>query len=144
MYDYRQCFDSLWMKECLSDIYNSGVKDDKLALLYNVNNHVKIAVKTPVGKTTRRDIYNLISQGDVFGPILCGNLVDTFGKECLEQGKYNYIYKGEVEIPPLGMIDDLLCVSECGPSSSMVNGFINCKTNSKKLMFGVEKCINVQ
>ena len=143
IFDYRQCFDSLWMKECLSDIYNSGVKDDKLALLYNINNHVKIAVKTPVGRTTRKDIYNLISQGDVFGPILCGNLVDTFGKECLEQEKYNYSYKGEVEIPPLGMIDDLLCVSECGPSSSMVNGYINCKTNSKKLMFGVEKCIKL-
>ena len=45
-----------------------------------------------------------------------------------------------MEIPPLGMIDDLLCVSECGPSTSMLNGFINCKTSSKKLIFGVEKC----
>jgi hypothetical protein len=31
-------------------MYDSGVKDDKLALLYNVNTHVKMAVKTPVGK----------------------------------------------------------------------------------------------
>ena len=140
VFDYKQCFDSLWMKECLSDIYTSGVKDDKLALLYNINNHVKIAVRTPVGKTNRKDLFNVITQGDVFAPILCSNQVDTFGKECLEQNKYNYSYKGEVDIPPLGMVDDLICVTECGPSSSMMNGYINCKTNSKKLMFGVQKC----
>ena len=140
IFDYKQCFDSLWMQECLSDLYNSGVTDDKLSLLYNINNHVKIAVKTPAGRTNREDIYNVITQGDVFGPILCTNLVDTFGRECLKDGKHTYSYRGEVDIPPLGMIDDLLCVTECGPRSSMMSGFINCKTNSKKLMFGIEKC----
>ena len=140
IFDYKQCFDSLWLQECLSDLYTSGVQDDKLALLYNINKNVRIAVKTPVGKTTRSNIYNCIIQGDVFGPILCSNQVDTFGKECLEENKYNYTYKCEVEIPPLSMIDDLVCVSECGPSSSMMNGFINSKTNSKKLAFGVSKC----
>ena len=138
--DYKQSFDGLWMQECLSDLYNSGVTDDKLSLLYNINNHVKIAVKTPAGRTNREDIYNVITQGDVFGPILCSNLVDTFGRECLKDGKYTYSYRGEVDIPPLGMIDDLLCVTECGPRSSMMSGFINCKTNSKKLMFEIEKC----
>ena len=82
--DYKQCFDSLWLQECLSDLFNSGVKDDKLALLYNINSHVKVAVKTPVGRTDRKSIYNVITQGDVFGPILCSNQIDTFGKECLE------------------------------------------------------------
>ena len=54
-------------------MYNSGVKYDKLALLYNINTHVKIAVKTPVGKNKRKIIFNVITQGDVFGPILCSN-----------------------------------------------------------------------
>ena len=65
IFDYKQCFDSLWMEECLSDLYKSGVRDDKLALLYNINKHVKIAVKTPVGRTDREDIYDVITQGDV-------------------------------------------------------------------------------
>ena len=60
-----------------------------------------MAVKTPVGKTERSDIRNVITQGDVFGPILCSKQVDTFGQECLNQNKYTYLYKGEVEIPPL-------------------------------------------
>ena len=140
IFDYKQCFDSLWLQECLNDVYDSGVKDDQLSLLYNINTHVKVAVKTPVGRTNRESIYNVITQGDVFGPILCSNQVDTFGKECLEEGKYTYTYKGEVEIPPLGMVDDLVCISECGHKTAMMNEFINFKTNSKKLQFGGNKC----
>ena len=45
-----------------------------------------------------------------------------------------------MEIPPLGMVDDLLCVSECGFKTAMLNSYINYKTNSKKLQFGVTKC----
>jgi hypothetical protein len=56
IFDYKQCFDSLWLQECLNDMYENGVKDDKLALLYNINTHVKITVKTPVGKTRRGSI----------------------------------------------------------------------------------------
>ena len=140
IFDYRQCFDSLWLEECLNDLYDSGVKNDNLALLYNVNKHVKVAVKTPVGKTTRKSIFSAITQGDVFSPILCSNLVDTIGKECLQEGKYTYSYRGEVDIPPLSMMDDLLCVSECGHKSYMINAYINHKTSSKKLQFGTDKC----
>ena len=79
IFDYKQCFDSLWLQECLNDLYSAGLNDDKFALLYNVNSRVNIAVKTPVGKTDRQDIRNVITQGDVFGPIFCSKQVDTFG-----------------------------------------------------------------
>ena len=88
-----------------------------------------MVMKTPVGKTRRGSIYNVITQGDVFGPLVCSNQVD---KECLMEKKYTYTYKGEVEIPPLGMVDDLICISECGHRSSMMNEYISFKTNSKK------------
>ena len=103
IFDYKQCFDSLWLEECLNDIYSAGINDDKFQLLYNINSEVKMAVKTPVGKTERSEIRNVITQGDVFGPVLCSKQVDTFGQECLNQKKYTYLYKGEVEIPPLVM-----------------------------------------
>ena len=51
IYDYKQCFDSLWLEECLNDMYSGGLQDDKLNLLYTANNLVNIAVRTPVGKT---------------------------------------------------------------------------------------------
>jgi hypothetical protein len=55
-------------------------------------------VKTPVGKTGRESIKNVIAQGDVFGSIFCSTQVDTFGQECLDEGKHTYMYRGEVEI----------------------------------------------
>ena len=138
--DYRQCFDSLWLEECMNDMYSGGLKDDQFALLYNVNTHTKVAVKTPVGKTTRGSIRNAIIQGDVFWPLLCSKQVDTFGSECIEQNKYLYSYKGKVDIPPLGMVDDLICVSECGYQTTMIHTYMKFKTDSKKLQFGSEKC----
>ena len=140
IYDYKQCFDGLWLEECLNDMYTGGLQDDKLNLLHEANSLVNIAVRTPVGKTSSGDINNVVIQGDVFGPMLCSKQVDQFGKECLEQEKYTYLYKGEVEIPPLSMVDDVICISECGYKTAMVNSFMQCKTSSKKLKFGVTKC----
>ena len=97
---------------------------------------MKIAIKTPVGKTETEDIYNVITQGGVFGPLLCSNLVDKIGKECILGDKYLYSYKGIVDVPPLGMVDDLVCVSECGPDAVMMNSYVNAQTNLKKLQFG--------
>ena len=38
------------------------------------------------------------------------------------------------------MVDDLICISECGHRTAMMNAYINFKTNSKKLQFSVHKC----
>ena len=91
-------------------MYSGGLKDNNFNVLHNANSNVKIVVKTPVGKTNQESIQNVIIQGDVFGPLLCSNTIDTFGKECLTQSKYTFLYKGEVEIPPLSMVDDIIYV----------------------------------
>ena len=140
IYDYKQCFDCLWLEECLNDMYAGGLKDNKFNLIHNANSNVEIAVKTPVGKTGSGTIENVVLQGDVFGPMLCSKQVDLFGKECLEEEKYNYLYKGEVKIPPLSMVDDVICITECGYKSAMINSYMQSKTSSKKLQFGSTKC----
>ena len=114
--------------------------DNNLAVLYEANKKVKVAVNTPHGLSSREDISKIILQGDVFGPIQCSVSVDSYGKECLEEGQHLYLYKQEVQIPPLAMIDDLLIVSECGYRTTMANSFINAKSNLKKLQFGTDKC----
>ena len=45
-----------------------------------------------------------------------------------------------MDIPPLAMVDYLLTVSECGVDSVKINGYLNAKTNIKKLQFGGDKC----
>ena len=49
---------------------------------------------------------------------MCSNTVDSIGKECLEDNKHLYLYKGEVEVPPLAMVDDIVTFSECGNTTT--------------------------
>ena len=56
-------------------------------------------MKTPHGLIARIDIEKIILQGDIYGPIQCRMSVDTYGRECLPEGKHLYSYKGEVEVP---------------------------------------------
>ena len=38
------------------------------------------------------------------------------------------------------MVDDVACPALCGVDSVEVTAYINSKTNTKKLQFGVDKC----
>ena len=133
--DFRQCFDSLWLEECMNDLYEAGIDDDNLPLIYEANRNINVAVKTPNGLTSREYVNNIVLQGDVFGPIECSVQIDTFGKECIEEEKLLYMYKETVGVPPLAMIDDLVAVTPCGVESVVMSSFLNSKANVKKLPF---------
>ena len=123
-------------------LFDAGVQDDKLALIYEVNKNNKVAIKTPFGTTPRVNINQIVLQGKVFSPLQCSVQVDTISKECLEEGKFLYSYK-EVNIPPLSMIDDLACISESGTKSVEMNSYINAKTSIKKLQYNVDKSYQI-
>ena len=54
--DYRQCFDSMWMEECINDMYDYGVKSTNLALIYEANKVNNVAIMTPNGLIERKSI----------------------------------------------------------------------------------------
>ena len=141
--DYKQCFDGMWLAEAMNDMFDAGVQDDNLALLYQANSKVNVAVRTPYGLTDRFKLEDIILQGDVFGPIECSVMVDSFGKECLEENKHLYYYKDTVPVPVLTMVDDAIAITECGYKSSMMNAFMNTKTSIKKLQYGTQKCFKM-
>ena len=92
------------------------------------------------GLTDRVDINKIVLQGEHLAPLECSVQIDIFGKECLDEKKYLFYYREAIPVPPLSMVDDLLCVSNCGGKSLLMNSFINTKSSIKKLQFGVEKC----
>ena len=80
-------------------------------------------------------------QGDTWASAMASAQVDSFGKEMIEeQQSYMYKYMGEVPIPILGMVDDLIGIAEAGYKTHLLNVFINVKTADKDLQFGAEKC----
>ena len=64
-YDAEKCFDSLWTYECINDLYDSGLQNDKLAVLFAINKNAQVAIKTSHGMTKRVNIPNILMQGTV-------------------------------------------------------------------------------
>ena len=141
--DYKQMFDSECLYECLNDVYEAGVNNDKFALLYEANRENYVAVQTPNGLSRRESVKEIVMQGDVLAPLISSLQVDTMGKECLEERKHLYYFKNTVPIPPLGLVDDLFTISTCGFKTTMMNTYINSKTAMKRLQFGTSKCFKL-
>ena len=89
----------LWLEECINDLYDAGIQDAKLGLIYEANKKNQVAIKTPFGITPRVDINQIVLQGEVLGPLQCSVQVETISKECIEEEKFLYSYK-QVNIPP--------------------------------------------
>ena len=49
------------------------------------------------------------------------------------------MYKG-VEVPPLGMVDDIVTISKCSEQAIAMNSAVNSFIESKKLMLKQSKC----
>ena len=84
--DFKQMFDSECLYECLNDVYEDGVDDDYLPLLYEANRETYVAVQTPSGISKREMVKEIVMQGDVLAPLISSLQVDTMGKECLQEG----------------------------------------------------------
>ena len=69
--------------------------------------------------------------------------MDTLGKDCYSSGEGLFLYKNAINVPSLGMIDDIASFSLSGPNAIMTNAIINSKIESKKLEFGPTKCYNI-
>ena len=82
-------------------------------------------------------------QGTKFSNIKCCIQMDTLGKECYNSGEGHFRYKNSVNIPPLGMIEDIAFFALSGSKAIMTNAIINSKIESKKLELGPSKCYNI-
>ena len=137
--DYRQMFDSLNLQQAISDIYEAGLKDDYLSLVYNANKEIFMAINTTEGLTERQVIKDCVLQGDTWGSLLASNQVDRIGQECLESG-LGYKYKECLDVGMLGFVDDSVGITEAGYKAQLFNALFNIKTAEKSLQFGVQKC----
>ena len=113
VYDVRKCFDKLWMSECINDLFEAGLTSDKLCLIYYSNKTARIAIKTPSGISERFSIYEKVMQGTVWAGLMCTCTMDKLGELAYKDKSLLYMYKNEVEVPPLEMVDDVITASKC-------------------------------
>ena len=139
IYDYRQMFDAINLEEAISDVYDAGVRDDNLALIYRANENINMAVNTPSGLSERQTITNVVLQGDTWSSLLASVQVDSIGKE-VEKTGYGYRYKDVLPVTLLGLVDDMIGITDAGFKAQQLNAVLNARTADKQLQFGPTKC----
>ena len=140
VYDVEQCFDSLWLHEVIVALYQAGLTNDKLPLLFLENQNAQVAIKTAGGLSTRVNIRNIIMQGSVWGSLCCVVLMDKLGKLAYSNPDLLFMYKGVVGCPPLQMVDDVLSVQKCSEKSQQMNTTISTFMELEKLTLSKKKC----
>ena len=132
--DAKKCFDKLWLKDCLIEMYNLGYSPDTIRSLYEINKTSNIVVDTTVGKTSSITVEEAVKQGTTFGPIMCCASTSRVN-EIQEAVKYQY---GKVEIGMPVFMDDIAAV---GTADNIRKGIQNCRRMEieKKMIYGLKK-----
>ena len=132
--DAVKCFDKLWLKDCLLEIYNLGYDPNTLKILYEMSKETDVIIKTPVGNTDNIHVKEVVKQGTIFGPIMCCAEISTVNSSG-EEVKYIY---GKINIGMPVSMDD---IATAGKAEHIRKGINNCARMEKenKISFGLKK-----
>ena len=82
-------------------------------------------------------------QGTVWGSLFCTATIDKLSQSAYAEKALLYKYKGEVSVPPLGMVDDVLTIQKCGATSRAINAEVNAFFEQKKLKLAEKKYVQI-
>ena len=132
--DAEKCFNKLWLKDCLIEMYNLRYIPGIIRSLYEINKTSNIVVDKPVGKASSITVEEVVKQGTISGPIVC--CASTSKVNAIQEAvKYQY---GKVEIGIPVFMDDIAAV---GTVDNIRKGIQNCKRMEieKKIIYGLKK-----
>ena len=134
-YDTEKCFDSSCIEDCINSLWDNGVRDDTLSLIYNLNVKANITIKTPFGDTQVLPLENLVKQGTVLGLVLNNR---SLGRVC--KGSLGY-HIGSVEIKSMEFVDDIADPNSDEVSTKFSNRIVEQIQFEKRLTLSAEKCV---
>ena len=134
-YDFQQCFDKLWLEDCIIGLWKVGIRDQMLSLILSMNEEAEIMVQSPCGRTEPFRIKRIVKQGTVMGPQLCKVSTAEFGSDTPGY------QMGNVNIKPPIFVDDILNIlGNIGDMHEAHKRAILFALR-KRINFGVLKCI---
>ena len=142
--DIETCFDKLWLESSINSLYENGLRNDKLNLLFIENKVANVAVKVNDKVSTRFPVQKVVMQGSVWGGLKCTSQMDTLNKIMKKKDSLLYKYRGDsnITVGVLGMVDDTIGVSECGVTSVEKNSVINSFVETHRLrMHEYKSCV---
>ena len=67
----------MWLDETITDLFEAGLVNNHLNLVYKLNEKNKVDVVTPYGLSDRVEIDKIGMQGENLAPLECSVQVDT-------------------------------------------------------------------
>ena len=133
--DLEKCFDKLWLRDSIVEVWKAGVPANEVMLIYKMNEEANIVVDTPFGRTEKVKLQEVVRQGTIWGPTLCAvatEKINSIGE------KVSTTYSDSTEIESLTFVDDI-----CGAGSreTVQKTIGNCRTieEKKKMTFNETK-----
>ena len=131
-YDIEKCFDSLWLEDCINSLWDLGVKDHVLCLIYLMNIKATATIKTPLGDRDPLFLSNFVKQGTVLGPVLNNCSLNKLSTDSIG---YNF---GSVQIKSMKFVDDLADPDRDNQSGPASNAVLDVIQHEKRLIFSAE------
>ena len=78
--DVEKCFDKLWLQATTNALFECGLNNDMLNLLYLENKNANVAVKVNHQLTERIVVKDVELQGSVWGSLKCTSSMDMLNK----------------------------------------------------------------
>ena len=78
--DAEKCFDKLWLKDGIKDLWKAGTRTDDAYMIYKMNEKANAQIDTPIGKTDPIELQEIVRQGTIYGPKICGTSTDKINK----------------------------------------------------------------
>ena len=138
-YDYRTCFDSIWLEDSMLTLWNLGVRSKLFSLIYKMNLTAKIRIKTPYGISKTIVCPRIVKQGTVLGPDLCSSSTAEVSDEKVGGG----FSVGGMETKMLTYVDDTSDIN-CGINDTVSShGQVVFFSKKKRQSLNYKKCLLV-
>ena len=133
--DAIKCFDKLWLRSCILELYKAGVDKSDIFFIYNLNNTSQVKIRTQVGETDCFEIGETVKQGSILGPDIACLETDAVNRGGSKQIQS---YDSEINIGITVHVDD---VSTGGDPEDVVETArkLRWMESQKKFSFGLKK-----
>ena len=134
-YDFKQCFDKLWLENCLISLWDVGIRNEWLPLTLELNNNAKVVCNTPYGPAAPFNVGRIVKQGTVLGSGLCGAQTAEYGADVVG------FQIGDVNVKPPVFVDDIAVPVQ--GTHNIIDAHMKAVVFSKrkKINFGHSKCL---
>ena len=137
LYDFSQCFDSLWLDDCILSLRKLGIQNEVLSILKAMNSECNIKVKTPAGTTDQFSVKNIVQQGSVAGGVLCSASTGEVNSSILTGGAQI----GSFNIRCLTFVDDIATMNHTVEDTYQAHEKVVWFSQLKRLTLNGKKCM---